>query len=177
MIIISLGSNVTSRWGESPTTILRAYDELERAGVTVIRRSALYRTYPYGITDQPLFTNAAAVVQSALSPTALLKLLKIIEAKAGRKPSRRWGPRPLDIDIIDYKAQVLNWEGGNRGRLKIRQPRLILPHPETQSRLFVLRPMQDIAPYWHHPISHKSLPQLMAKLRFTTEGGILETLD
>lgn len=177
MIIISFGSNVTSRWGNPPTTILRACDELNSASISIIRLSALYSTAPYGIVNQPAFVNAAAVIDSALSPIALLILLKNIEAKAGRRSSLRWGPRPLDIDIIDYKAQVFNWHERNRHRLGYTRQKLILPHPEIQSRIFVLRPLQDIAPNWHHPVTGASVSQLLVKLRCKNEGNILGRIE
>jgi 2-amino-4-hydroxy-6-hydroxymethyldihydropteridine diphosphokinase len=173
MIIISLGSNVTSRWGNPSTTILRSCEELDRASIDIIRLSALYRTSPYGIHDQPDFVNAAAVIDTALSPIALLSVLKKVEANAGRRTSLRWGPRPLDIDIIDYKAQVFNWQKRSRHRLGYACPTLILPHPEVQSRIFVLRPLQDIAPNWHHPVTGASVSQLLVKLRYKNEGNIL----
>lgn len=174
MIIISLGSNITSRWGNPPTTILCALDELHRRGVRIIKRSALYRTSPYGITDQPIFVNAAAAVRTALPPAALLSVLKNIEVKAGREPTRRWGPRALDIDIIDYHARKISWPDNRGEHLKSGTLPLILPHIEIQSRPFVLRPMLDIAPYWHHPISGKSVAEMLMQLRSRSGGDILE---
>jgi len=173
MIIISFGSNVTSRWGNPPTTILRACDEINCVSISIIRLSALYCTAPYGIVNQPAFVNAAALIDTALSPIALLTFLKNIEAKAGRRASLRWGPRPLDIDIIDYKAQVFNWHARSQHRLGYASQKLILPHPEIQSRIFVLRPLQDIAPNWHHPVTGASVSQLLVKLRCKNEGNIL----
>lgn len=174
MIIISLGSNVISRWGNSPTTILRAFDELQRRGVQILRRSALYRTSPYGILNQPVFVNAAAAVKTALPPTALLSVLKNIEVKAGRRPNFRWGPRALDIDIIDYHARIINSPKQHLTQPAARGQSLILPHIEMQSRPFVLRPMLDIAPYWHHPISGKSVAEMLTDLRTRSGGDILE---
>lgn len=176
MIIISLGSNVTSWWGTPPTTILHALHELDEIGIDVVRRSELYRTTPYGITDQPLFINAAAVIRTALAPATLLSVLKKIEAKAGRKTTQRWGPRALDIDIVDYNARVLNYPNNKRQLHKMAALPLILPHPGVQSRPFVLRPMFDIAPYWHHPVSGKGLGELLRRLRFCDDGNILEML-
>jgi 2-amino-4-hydroxy-6-hydroxymethyldihydropteridine diphosphokinase len=177
MIIISLGSNVTSRWGNPSITILRACEELNSTSISIIRLSALYRTSPYGIQDQPDFVNAAAVIDTALSPIALLTVLKKVEAKAGRRTSARWGPRPLDIDIIDYNAQVFNWHERSRHHLGYASRTLILPHPEIQSRIFVLRPLHDIAPSWHHPVTGASVSQLLVKLRYKNEGAILGQLE
>jgi 2-amino-4-hydroxy-6-hydroxymethyldihydropteridine diphosphokinase len=174
MIIISLGSNVTSRWGNPPTTILRALEELRQRGVHILRRSALYRTSPYGVLKQAIFVNAAAAVRTALPPAALLSVLKNIEVKAGRKPTLRWGPRALDIDIIDYHARIINSLGQNPSEPVPQARALILPHIEMQSRPFVLRPMLDIAPYWHHPVSGKSVAEMLIRLRSRTGGDILE---
>lgn len=176
MIIISLGSNVTSWWGTPPNTILYALHELDEIGIDVVCQSELYRTTPYGITDQPLFVNATAVIRTALTPVALLLVLKKIEAKAGRKTTRRWGPRALDIDIIDYNARILKCPNNKSQLHKRAALPLILPHPDVQSRPFVLRPMLDIAPYWHHPVSGKGVGELLMRLRFRDGGNILEML-
>ena len=177
MIIISLGSNVVSRWGDPASTIRHAFGVLDSMGISLLHYSALYRTTPYGVTEQPIFVNAAAAIRTALPPAALLTVLKKIEAKAGRRPSRRWGPRALDIDIIDYNARILNWPKGNNHRHKYGARPLILPHPEIQSRPFVLQPMLDIAPYWHHPVSGESVTQLIARLRLGKAGRILDVID
>jgi 2-amino-4-hydroxy-6-hydroxymethyldihydropteridine diphosphokinase len=173
MIIISLGSNVISRWGNSNTTILQALRELETRGIQIIRHSRLYRTSPFGPVDQPVFTNAAAVIRTSLPPRALLSVAKNIEAKAGRRPSRAWGPRELDIDIIDYNSQILNWSQRDTQSFKCS---LILPHPRIELRAFVLQPLLDVAPHWHHPVSGLHAAQLLARLRFLPMGRIIDTL-
>jgi 2-amino-4-hydroxy-6-hydroxymethyldihydropteridine diphosphokinase len=77
----------------------------------------------------------------------MLRLLKRIERRAGRRLGRRWGPRPLDIDILDYRGTRIGWPPRRR------EPgRLILPHPEMHRRVFVLVPLLEIAPHWRHPI-------------------------
>lgn len=176
MIIISLGSNVISRWGDPHTTILQALRELERRGVHVLRRSRLYRTSPYGPVDQPVFTNAAAAIRTSFSPYALLSIVKKIEAGAGRRPSEHWGPRSLDIDIIDYNRQILNWSQRDTQFFKCKRFCLILPHPRVETRAFVLQPLLDVAPHWHHPISGLHAAQLLTRLRFFKMGRIIDTL-
>lgn len=177
MIIISLGSNVISRWGNSHTTILQALRELEGRGVRILRRSRLYRTSPYGPIDQPVFTNAAAVIRTSLPAAALLSVVKRIEARAGRQPSQVWGPRALDIDIIDYNRQILNWSQRATQSFKCNSLSLILPHPRIEMRAFVLKPLLDIAPHWHHPVSGLHAAQLLARLRFLKMGRIIDTLE
>jgi 2-amino-4-hydroxy-6-hydroxymethyldihydropteridine diphosphokinase len=178
MIIISLGSNVTSRWGNTAITILTALKCLTRHKVHVLRRSSLYRTAPYGPIRQPNFINAVALIRTSLPPLALLSLFKTIETKAGRIPSmRRWGPRPLDIDILDYKRLIINWAIPNRQAFKCKQLTLILPHPGIASRAFVLRPLSEIMPFWHHPVSGLTAAQMLKRLGPAQMGRILEAID
>ena len=177
MIIISLGSNIIGRWGDSHTTILKAMRELECRGVTVLRRSRLYRTSPYGPVEQPIFINAAAVIETSLAADALLTTVKKIEAKAGRRSSEDWGPRALDIDIIDYNRQILNWRQRDRQFFKCKRFSLILPHPRIETRAFVLQPLLDVAPHWHHPVSGLHAAQLLARLRFVKMGRIIDSFE
>jgi 2-amino-4-hydroxy-6-hydroxymethyldihydropteridine diphosphokinase len=176
MIIISLGSNVISRWGNSNTTILQALRELETRGIQIVRHSRLYRTSPFGLVDQPIFTNSAAMIRTSLPPRALLSVAKKIEAEAGRSPSRAWGPRELDIDIIDYNSQILNWSQRDTQSFKCNRFRVILPHPRIEMRAFVLQPLLDIAPHWHHPVSGLHAGQMLARLRFLRMGRIIDAL-
>lgn len=175
MIIISLGSNVTSRWGNSDTTILTTLrEELQHFGIKVFYQSNLYRTKPFGLAHQPDFVNAAALIGTSLPPAALLSRLKKIEASAGRQSSKHWGPRPLDIDIIDYRNQIINWPKDGKLSLRSHDSNLILPHPGTASRPFVLKPISDIAPIWHHPVYHLTADQLLKRLRWQKMGQIIE---
>lgn len=176
MIIISLGSNVISRWGNPHDTILQALRELESRGVCILRRSRLYRTSPYGPVNQPVFVNAAAAIGTSLSAEALLTMVKKIEATAGRGPSKHWGPRVLDIDIIDYNRQILNWSQRGTQFFKCKRFSLILPHPRIETRAFVLQPLLDIAPHWHHPVTGSHAAQLLARLRSSKKGRIIEML-
>ena len=173
MIIISLGANVTSRWGNSASTILEALRQLDHAGVTVIRRSSLYATTPLGVINQPQFVNAAAIVYTAKSPVGLLSVLKNIEAKAGRQRGRRWGPRALDLDLIDYKGRIISWDKdevfGFKHKLELR-----LPHPQAHLRPFVLQPLSEIAPDWHHPVFGQPTAYFLTRLRYAKEGRVLK---
>jgi 2-amino-4-hydroxy-6-hydroxymethyldihydropteridine diphosphokinase len=176
MIIISLGANVTSRWGNSAATIIEAFHQLEREGISVIRRSALYVTTPLGVANQPDFVNAAVLVRTFLPPVALLLVLKKIEAKAGRKPTRRWGPRALDLDVIDYKSRIIS--GSKDGTFSPKnKSHLILPHPEAHRRAFVLHPLNEIAPYWHHPVFGQTAAFFLARLKHTKAGSVVKTVN
>lgn len=128
---IALGANL----GDPVATVNAAFTALEALPQsTLTARSALYRTAPVGIEDQPEFINAAARIETALAPEALLDALLAIEQDFGRIRALRNGPRTLDLDVLLYDDQVLD------------TPRLILPHPRLHLRAFVLYPLADVAP-------------------------------
>jgi 2-amino-4-hydroxy-6-hydroxymethyldihydropteridine diphosphokinase len=177
MIIISLGANTTSHWGNPASTILEALRQLDHAGVTVIRRSALYATTPMGVINQPGFVNAAAIVYTSKSPIGLLSVLKSIEAKAGRqRRGRRWGPRELDLDVIDYKGRIIKWSKDEVLRFK-HKLELRLPHPQAHRRPFVLKPLSEIAPFWHHPVFGQPTAYFLTRLGYAKEGRVLKIVN
>lgn len=104
-------------------------------GVTRQRRSANYRSPPWGVTDQPDFVNAVAELDAALEPLALLRLLLQVEARLGRRrTTQQWGPRCIDLDLLTY------------GDLRLRSDELELPHPRMHLRAFVLVPLLELEP-------------------------------
>jgi len=104
--------------------------------VMLLARSSDYATPPWGVTDQPRFINLAIAVETTLSPRALLTRALDIERALGRDRSnaKRWGPRPIDIDLLAYDDLTLD------------EPGLALPHPRLFERAFVLVPLAEIAP-------------------------------
>jgi 2-amino-4-hydroxy-6-hydroxymethyldihydropteridine diphosphokinase len=128
-VYLSLGANV----GDAAQTIASAFVALDRIG-TVVRRSQLYRTSPWGKTDQPDFVNAAALLETDRAPRELLRELQSIETALGRKPRERWGPRELDLDILTYDDDVID------------EPGVHIPHPNMRERAFVLIPLAEIDP-------------------------------
>ena len=129
-VLLGLGGNV----GDPAATIAAASARLEEAGVEIVARSSLYRTAPWGKTDQPPFVNACAVVRTDLHPHALLDRILTVESDLGRRRGERWGPRTIDVDILDYDG------------LALEEPGLTLPHPRLTERAFVLIPLAEIAP-------------------------------
>jgi 2-amino-4-hydroxy-6-hydroxymethyldihydropteridine diphosphokinase len=126
-----LGSNI----GDGPRNVEAALDMLEERGVAALSaRSRIYRTPPWGVTEQNDFANACAIGVTRLSPYELLAAVKKIEADMGREPTRRWGPRLIDVDILFY------------GETTIDDPELTIPHKELFARGFVLAPLAEIAP-------------------------------
>lgn len=130
---LGLGSNQ----GERAAHLQFAVDRLaERAG-RVVAVSPVYETEPVGGPAQPDYLNAVVAVDTDLSPRELLGVAKALEAQAGRvppDPERRWGPRPLDIDILLV------------GDERVDEPDLVVPHPRIHQRAFVLAPLTDVAP-------------------------------
>jgi 2-amino-4-hydroxy-6-hydroxymethyldihydropteridine diphosphokinase len=130
--LLALGGNV----GDVRATLDRAVAALcDGEEVRLLARSADYRTPPWGVEDQPAFVNLCIAVETALTPRALLARAQAIERALGRERSseRRWGPRPVDVDLIAYDDLALN------------EPDLKLPHPRLFERAFVLVPLAEIA--------------------------------
>ncbi len=176
MVIISLGSNVTGGSEFSSQAILLAYHLLRSFNIRILDRSRFYLTEPYGVTDQPAFTNSAISVQTSISPYNLLTVIKKIEAIAGRKPAKRWTARIIDLDIIDYKGLSLNYVKGGRGDFTHYTSRLVLPHRGIAQRPFVLQPIIDIAPYWHHPVTGLTAAQMLKRLPLNAPGKIIKAI-
>jgi 2-amino-4-hydroxy-6-hydroxymethyldihydropteridine diphosphokinase len=128
---IGLGANL-----DGPAAHLkRAFAELGQLPATrLVARSPLYKSAPLGPPNQPEYLNAVAHIETGLTPDALLVALKGVEARHGRRPGPRWGPRPLDLDILLYAD------------ITLATPALMLPHPGLHERAFVLYPLADLAP-------------------------------
>ncbi|HET9496007.1 MAG TPA: 2-amino-4-hydroxy-6-hydroxymethyldihydropteridine diphosphokinase [Chloroflexia bacterium] len=128
---LGLGSNM----GDARGHVMRALTEIEALlGTSLERTSPMYGTKPWGKLDQPNFVNAVAEIRTTLSPRQLLTAVKVIERAHGRSPGERWGPRPLDIDILVYGDTIVG------------EPDLQVPHPRMWERGFVLRPLADLRP-------------------------------
>jgi 2-amino-4-hydroxy-6-hydroxymethyldihydropteridine diphosphokinase len=124
---IGLGSNV----GDAAGNVRRGLAELARLG-SVVARSALYRSTPWGVRAQAPFVNAAVLLDTELEPRELLAALKGIETRAGRTATYRWGPRVLDLDILTYDDR------------RVEEPDLCIPHPRLNERAFALVPLAEI---------------------------------
>jgi 2-amino-4-hydroxy-6-hydroxymethyldihydropteridine diphosphokinase len=132
---VGLGSNL----GDSIGILQAAFAALERLPATRLpKHSALYRTPAWGVTAQPDFINAVAMLETALAPQELLAAMLGIEREAGRARrddgSDRWGPRTLDLDLLLYGDAIID------------EPGLRVPHPHLHERAFALVPLLEIAP-------------------------------
>ncbi|CCB64862.1 MULTISPECIES: 2-amino-4-hydroxy-6-hydroxymethyldihydropteridine diphosphokinase [unclassified Hyphomicrobium] len=129
--ILALGTNMGNRVENIDDAVRR----LEADGsIIVVARSKLYRTAPWGDTDQDWFVNACIGVRTALSPHELLKRCQAVENDMGRVRTRHWGPRIIDVDILAIRDR------------QIRDPDLAVPHPLIAERAFVVVPLRDVAP-------------------------------
>jgi len=144
---IALGGNRRGPHG-GPADAIRA--ALARIG-GIVAVSPIIVTAPLGPSIRR-FANAAALVTSDESPPALLARLKAIERRMGRRPGRRWGTRPIDLDIV-------LWSGGRWAT----RP-LTIPHPAFRQRHFVLAPLARIAPGWRDPVTGRTMRQLLGQV-------------
>jgi 2-amino-4-hydroxy-6-hydroxymethyldihydropteridine diphosphokinase len=146
---VGLGSNLGDREG----MIRLALDDLARLpATTILKASSLYDTEPVGEGDQPNFLNAAAMIETELSPRQLLWNLLLIEKRLGRVRTQRWGPRVIDLDLLFH------------GDLVIEEPDLRVPHPEVTRRAFVLVPLVEIDPMFVHPETGETLLHHLSQL-------------
>lgn len=146
---VGLGANL----GDKAGNIRTAVEALDRMpGTRVIRVSRFFRTAPVGVTDQDWFVNAAALIETRLPARRLLAELLAVERAMGRARTIKWGPRPIDLDILFYGREIIEEEG------------LAAPHPLMDRRRFVLVPLMDVAPDWTHPVTGLSPARMLAAL-------------
>lgn len=171
-LLLGLGANVAGPWGSPRETLTRALQEIERSGVRIVAVSNYYSTKPVGDTPQPRYLNAVVLARTSIAPGALLRRLKRIELRAGRRTARAMASRPLDLDILDYGGRRIGGPTRRRER-----GRLILPHPEMHMRAFVLAPLLEVAPTWRHPALGRSVRALLAQLRPADRASVRQALD
>jgi 2-amino-4-hydroxy-6-hydroxymethyldihydropteridine diphosphokinase len=159
MIVVALGANLPSRAGLPRATLVAALAELSKRGVHIVDVSFYYITKAWPEPSDPEYVNAVARVETNLSPHELMALLHDVEHCFGRVRGEKNAPRTLDLDLIDFD-----------GRIEAGPPQL--PHPRMASRAFVLVPLADIAPEWRHPVTEKSIAELIAAL----PAGAIERL-
>jgi 2-amino-4-hydroxy-6-hydroxymethyldihydropteridine diphosphokinase len=171
-VLIGFGANAPGCWGEPRASLARGIEALSRASVQLIAASHLYATAPHGPGLQQRYLNAVALAASPLPPAVLLRLAKRIEREAGRRIGRKWGPRPLDIDLLDAEGRRIGWPPRRRT-----PGGLILPHPEMHVRAFVLVPLLDVAPHWRHPVLGLGARTLLARLPARMVAEVRQSLD
>lgn len=149
-VYVAFGSNMGDKEAhiEQGLEFLNTYE-----GIRVEKSSEMIRTTPYGGVEQEEFLNGVIRLKTYLSPQELLEVLHEAEASQDRERKVHWGPRTLDLDIIFYDNLVLDEE------------ELCIPHIDMQNRDFVLLPMMELAPYKRHPVTGKSVQEMVTELR------------
>jgi 2-amino-4-hydroxy-6-hydroxymethyldihydropteridine diphosphokinase len=127
---LALGANL----GDRARNLAEARRLLGERGARLLRESAVRETAPFGVTDQPRFLNQVIEVDWSAGPRDLLDAAKAVEAAVGRKPTYRWGPREIDVDILLF------------GDESVADPDLVIPHPGLRERDFVLEPLAELRP-------------------------------
>ena len=166
MIILGLGSNLSSNFGGRFENINLALSQLEGYGIKVIQKSSFYESFSFPNKKDPKFINIVVIVNTLLPPIDLMAVLLFIEEKLGRKRQKKNDPRICDIDIIDYNSQILN--------LKYKNLDLTIPHKNLIYRNFVLLPLKEILPDWEHPKTKDNIDLLIQKLPDEDKKSILK---
>lgn len=148
-VFLGLGSNM----GDSAATLEAAIEKIKDPYVKIQKTSSLYQTKAWGMIYQPDFLNQVLEIRTTYQPMQLLKHLQAIESELGRVRKVRWGPRTIDIDILFFDD------------MKLYRDNLIVPHPYVEERMFVLEPMNEIAPHFIHPVQNKSIRILLQELK------------
>ena len=147
MVYIGIGSNL----GNRIKNIENAKFLLTLNGIKILNSSSYYETLSWPDASEPKFINIVIKSSTTLPPKKLIEIFKDIEKKLGRTKSAKNSPRTCDIDIISY-------------RNKISSVGIIIPHKRLSKRNFVLIPLFEIAPYWIHPKTNKSIKKLIFSL-------------
>lgn len=148
-VFLGLGSNEGDR--------LAAIDRAAKAlgalrGTRLVQMASIRETDPVGGSPQGKFLNTVLELDTPLTPQQLLRSLQAIERDLGRQPSpERWGPRPMDLDILLYEDRI------------VEEPCLAIPHPRMHERRFVLEPLAELAPELLHPVFKRTIRELYAQ--------------
>lgn len=171
--VVALGSNATSEGGTPSAIVSAALAALPNQGLPIRSVSRLYQNPSFPAGSGPDYVNAVAVVGcDGLEPAEVLARLHAVEAEFGRMRLVRWGARSLDLDLIAQGERVepdlvewRRWRDLPPERQMHEAPeRLILPHPRLQDRAFVLIPLAEAAPWWHHPVTGEAVAALVDRL-------------
>ncbi len=156
MIFVGLGSNRPGIAGSPQAMLQAALACLPRHGISVRRRSSVYRTESEPNPADPEFLNMVIEVETCLGPAQLLDRLHRVERALGRRRKYRNEPRSIDLDLLSYRRIRTVSSAGGWGP--------DVPHPRLQERGFVLAPLVEICPAWRHPVTKCSGAALLAAL-------------
>ena len=166
MIILGLGSNLHSSFGDRFKNIDLAISYLKFYKIKVLNISSFYETPSYPNNKNPRFINVVIEISTNLTPINLVPVLILIEEKLERKRNHKNDPRTCDIDIIDYNGQITNFKYKNLD--------FIAPHEKLIYRNFVLIPLKEILPNWRHPKTKESIDLIIDRLSNKNKKSILK---
>jgi 2-amino-4-hydroxy-6-hydroxymethyldihydropteridine diphosphokinase len=149
-VFVGIGTNE----GDRLANISRAVQRLGALEQTrLVQMASIYDTQPVGGPPQGDYLNTVVEIDTALEPERLLVALKAIEREFGRRPDGpRWGPRPIDLDVLLYDGAM------------VQQPQLTIPHLMLHRRRFVLEPLAQLAPSLIHPVLRRTINELLSEL-------------
>ena len=146
---LGIGSNL----GDKQHFLEEAVEKLKKnEKIRGVRTSEFIVTEPYGGVEQDVFLNGAIELETLMMPEELLQVMQSLEKEAGRERLVHWGPRTLDLDMLFFEDFVSD------------DKQLTVPHPDMQNREFVLKPLNELCPYYRHPVLGKSVRELLEAL-------------
>ena len=166
MLLLGLGSNLSSNFGDRFENIDLAISYLQSHKIQLLKKSSFYETLSYPDIKNPKFINVIIEVLTHLPPEEFVSVLISIEESLERKRNQKNEPRTCDIDIIDYNGRVMDFS--------YKSLIFKVPHEKLIYRNFVLFPLQEIVPNWVHPITKEKISNLIAKLPEEDRKSILK---
>lgn len=166
MILLGIGSNLSSSFGDRFENIDLAISYLEAYKIKLIKKSSFYESLSYPDKKKPKFINVVIEASTYLPPTDLASVIIFIENKLERKRNKKNDPRTCDIDIIDYNGQTINF--------KYNALDFTVPHKNLSYRNFVLFPLNEISPNWKHPGTKEKISDLIEKFPEEDRNSILK---
>ena len=168
MIILGIGSNLSSSFGDRFENINLALLYLENYGIKILKKSGYYESPSYPDKKKPKFINVVVQVETNLPPVDFVSVLLFVENRLERKRDKKNDPRTCDIDVIDYNNEILNFKYKNFD--------FHIPHKDLTTRNFVLIPLFEILPNWQHPESKEYIKVLIDKLTKVEKNSILKII-
>ena len=169
MIILGIGSNLNSSFGNRFKNINIALDYLASYKIKILKKSSYYETPSYPNKNDPKFINIVVEISSILPPVDLASVLIFVEEKLERKRKHKNEPRTCDIDIIDFENQTIDF--------KYKDHYFNVPHKKLIYRNFVLIPLKEILPNWIHPETKETIDMLIEKLKNEDKKSILKVSE